>query len=81
MRRRTGTWVWILVLSVSAIIGSIIGEMLQGLAPILAKGFSVGLTPPFTLDLKVISLTFGFTLRLNLLGAIFVLLMVLIMGR
>lgn len=81
MRRRTSTWVWILVLSVSAIIGSIIGEMLQGLAPILAKGFSVGLTPPFTLDLKVISLTFGFTLRLNLLGAIFVLLMILIMGR
>jgi len=81
MRRQARTWVWVVALSAGAIVGSIIGEMLTGLAPILAKGFTVGLVPPFTLDLRVITFTIGFTIHLNLAGAIAILLLVLLLGR
>ncbi|HHY18137.1 MAG TPA: DUF4321 domain-containing protein, partial [Firmicutes bacterium] len=56
-------------------------EPRQQVAPILARGFAVGLQPPFQVDLNVVSLTFGFSIRLNLAGAIVVLILVLILGR
>ncbi|HHY11404.1 MAG TPA: DUF4321 domain-containing protein [Firmicutes bacterium] len=81
MRRQSRTWVWVIALLAGAIVGSVIGEVLSDVAPILARGFSVGLQPPFNLDLNVVSLTLGFSIRLNLAGAILVLILVLILGR
>ncbi|MGE5580022.1 MAG: DUF4321 domain-containing protein [Bacillota bacterium] len=79
--RRTRVLILIVALTAGAIVGSILGVALENAAPILAKGFTVGLQPPTTLDLNVITLTLGFTLRLNLMGAILVLLLVLLLGR
>jgi hypothetical protein len=81
MRRHTRTWLLIAALTAGAIAGSIIGEVLSNTAPILAQGFNVGLNPPLVLDLNVIKLTLGFTLRLNVLGGLVVLLLVLLLGR
>ncbi|HHY68626.1 MAG TPA: DUF4321 domain-containing protein [Bacillota bacterium] len=81
MRRQTSTWVWVVGLLAGAIVGSVIGEALSGLVPLLAKGFAIGIQPPFHVDLNVISLTLGFTVHLNMAGAILVLILVLFFGR
>lgn len=81
MKRQTRVLVLVVALTAGAIVGSILGVALENVAPVLAKGFTVGLQPPLTLDLNVITLTFGFTLHLNLMGAILVLLLVLLLGR
>jgi hypothetical protein len=81
MRRQSRAWVWVVALLAGAIVGSVIGEVLSDVAPILSRGFSFGLCPPFHLDLNVVSFTFGFNIRLNLAGAILILLLVLILGR
>jgi hypothetical protein len=79
--RRTRVLILIVAIIAGAIVGSILGVAFENAAPILAKGFTVGLQPPLALDLNVITLTLGFTLRLNLMGAIMVLLLVLLLGR
>lgn len=81
MRRNTRIWLLITALAAGAIVGSIIGQVLQSTAPLLAQGFDIGINPPFVLDLNVIKLTFGFTLHLNVLGGLVVLLLVLLLGR
>lgn len=81
MRRQTRTWLLIIALTAGAIVGSVIGEALRDIAPVLARGFEVGVNPPFVLNLNVISFSLGFSLSLNLAGAIVVLLLVLLLGR
>lgn len=81
MRRQTRTWLLIIALTAGAIVGSVIGEALRDVAPVLARGFEVGVNPPFVLNLNVISFSLGFSLSLNLAGAIVVLLLVLLLGR
>ncbi len=81
MRRQTRTWLLIIALTAGAIVGSVVGEVLSGVAPILSQGFTVGVQPPFVLDLNVVTFSLGFTLHLNLAGAIVVLLLILILGR
>ncbi len=81
MRRQTRALVLVVAIIAGAVVGSILGVALENVAPVLAKGFTVGIQPPLVLDLNVVSLTFGFTLHLNLMGAIVVLLLVLLLGR
>lgn len=81
MRRQTRAFVLVVALIAGAVAGSILGVALEGAVPVLARGFTVGVDPPFALDLNVVSLTLGFTLRLNLMGAIVVLLLILLLGR
>lgn len=81
MRRQSRAWILVVALLAGAIVGSVIGEVLSDFAPILARGFVVGLRPPFTVDLNVVSFTFGFSVHLNLAGAILVLILILILGR
>lgn len=81
MKRQTRVLILFIALTAGAIVGSILGVALENVAPVLAKGFTVGLQPPLTVDLNVITLTLGFTLHLNLMGAILVLLLVLLLGR
>ena len=60
------------VIILGALIGSALGELIAYLFPggilerIFARGITPGLAPPATLDLKIVSLTFGFTVRINL---------------
>ncbi len=70
------------VLIIGALVGTVLGEIISLLFPggilekLFSKGIHPGFVPPATLDLKVISLTFGFSLKLNLasiLGVIFAL--------
>ncbi len=64
--------VLIVILILGALIGSVIGEVVGALthggylAAILAKGINPGITPPAVLDLKVLTLTLGVTMRINL---------------
>lgn len=50
------------------------GEILLLFSPseflndIFLKGYNIGITPPLTLDLHLVTFTFGFTFRINLLS-------------
>jgi len=48
---------------------------------LLAKGVSPGLTPPFTLDLKVIVVTVGFSVKITLATILGVVLSLIIWKR
>ena len=72
MTRRTGSTTGLVVLLIlGALVGALLGEVIRLLFPggtleqLFARGVSPGLSPA-TMDLRVISVTFGFTLRLNL---------------
>ncbi|MFY9271059.1 MAG: DUF4321 domain-containing protein [Candidatus Manganitrophaceae bacterium] len=58
---------------VGGLLGGVLGEVLLLFSPsgllkdVFLKGYHVGITPPFTLDLRVITFTLGFTFRINLL--------------
>ena len=55
-----------------ALIGTVIGEVVATMVPggtlekIFSKGIHPGLSPPATLDLKILSISFGFTVKINL---------------
>ncbi|MFQ5847167.1 MAG: DUF4321 domain-containing protein [Candidatus Methylomirabilales bacterium] len=61
-----------MILILGALIGAALGELTAYLLPggilerIFSRGITPGLQPPATLDLKILSLTFGFTVRINL---------------
>ena len=72
MGRRPGSTAGLIVLLVmGALVGALLGELIRLLFPggileqLFARGVSPGLSPT-TMDLRVLSITFGFTLRLNL---------------
>lgn len=72
MIRRPGSTLGLIVLLVvGALVGALLGELIRILFPggileqLFARGVSPGLSAA-TLDLRVVSVTFGFTLRLNL---------------
>jgi hypothetical protein len=81
MKRARHTWVIVFALVMGAIVGSILEGVLSGAAPVFAKGFELGVNPPFTLDLNAVTFTLGFTLRLNPAGGIVALLLVLLLWR
>ena len=67
-RVRNPWWMLVVVVSLGAILGIVIGEALVGY-PVLAflsRDLHVGGDPPFTVDLKFFTFTLGFTFRLNL---------------
>jgi len=63
--------VLLVILILGALIGSVIGEVIAALAPggylekIFAKGITPGISPPAVLDLKVLTLTLGVTMKIN----------------
>ena len=76
--------VLLVILILGALVGSVIGEVVAALAPgsyleaVFSKGINPGLSPPAVLDLKVITLTFGLTLRINLASLLGIVLAMLI---
>lgn len=67
-RSYTAWPVLLIILCLGGIAGALIGELIQKLVPALAvlgKVQSIGV-PQFTLDLHIMTITFGFMLRLNL---------------
>ena len=61
-----------MILILGALIGAALGELIAYVFPggilerVFSQGITPGLNPPATLDLKILSLTFGFTVRINL---------------
>jgi hypothetical protein len=70
MKRARDGWILFLYLLAGGLIGSVLGEVLSGLMPILQRGISLGLTPPAVLNLWFIKVTLGFQMQLNLAGAL-----------
>ncbi len=72
MAKSAGTTVFMIILG--GILGGYMGELLRLLMPtgflhdIFIKGFALGFDSPLVLNLRVVVLTFGFKIILNLLG-------------
>lgn len=66
-------WILLILILVGALLGNVLGEILRAISPegpvrnIFTEGFHIGITPPVTLDLRIITFTIGFSIRANLL--------------
>lgn len=67
-RVREPWWILVLVVVAGALLGSVLADALGQFTYLAALGRSitVGVDPPLTIDLRVLMVTFGFTVRLNL---------------
>jgi hypothetical protein len=76
--------VLLVVLLLGALIGSVLGEVIGSLAPggyleaVFSKGIHPGITPPLVLDLKVLTLTLGVTMKINLASLVGIVLALLL---
>ena len=63
-----------LIVVAGLVVGSLLGELLGGLLPagnvreLLTRGPMIGLMPPATVDLKFLAMTFGLSLKINLVA-------------
>lgn len=73
-------FILLLLLLIGSIFGSLIGQIMGPHIPWLNYGQTLGLKPT-TLDLSVLTLTFGFTFKLNVAGIIGFFLALLIYSR
>ena len=87
MIRRPGSTTGLVVLLIlGALVGALLGEIIRLLFPggileqLFARGVSPGLSPA-TMDLRVLSVTFGFTLLLNLSSVLGIALALLVYRR
>ena len=66
-RLRSPWWVLFFVIFFGALLGSVIAEAVGAYPALawLAKDVRAGIDPPLTLDLRVITVTIGTTVRLN----------------
>jgi hypothetical protein len=84
-RRSLGLMVLIVVAGL--VVGSLLGELVASLLPtglihdLLTRGPQIGLTPPATVDLRFIALTFGMMLKVNVVGVLGVILAALALRR
>lgn len=60
----------IIILIIGVILGSFIGDLFSESVDILSKNYSIGMKSPLKLDLKVLDLTFGFNISINLASVI-----------
>lgn len=69
LRKGKSGWLLLFMLVLGSFIGSLLGQALGGVAPWLnLASRSYGISPPFVLNLDMMSLTFGFTFRLTVAG-------------
>lgn len=70
MRKSFSVWLLLALVTAFAILGNLVGEALRPFVPFLGRSVAVGLDPPLVADLSFVDLTFGFSLSLNLLGLV-----------
>ena len=78
-RTREPWWLLVVIVIAGGMLGSVFADAVGQFTYLAPLGHSVafGVDPPVTLDLRVLTLTLGFTIRLNLaivagiIGAIF----------
>ncbi|MBS4537181.1 DUF4321 domain-containing protein [Clostridium sp. D2Q-11] len=75
------TWIFLLLILVGIVVGGILGEVLGQELSFLNKGYQIGLKPPFTLDLNVMQLTFGFLIDVNVASVLGILIAILIFRK
>jgi hypothetical protein len=77
----------LLAVVVGLVLGTLLGELLGELAgpgrvrDLLTHGPTIGLTPPSTLDLRLLSVTFGIVFKVNVVGAIGIIVALLTVRR
>jgi hypothetical protein len=77
----------LLVVVVGLVVGSLLGELVGGLAgpgrlkDLLTHGPTIGLTPPSTLDLRLLSVTFGIVFKVNVVGVLGIIVALLVVRR
>ena len=71
---RKSPWVLIVFVVIGGLMGEILGEILHVMAPqgtiqsIFSTHFMPGINPPLTVDLVLIKLVLGFSLKINILS-------------
>jgi hypothetical protein len=76
-----------LAVVVGLVLGSLIGELLGQLVgpawvkDLLTRGPMLGLTPPATLNLQLLSVTFGILFKVNVVGVLGILVALLLVRR
>jgi ABC-type dipeptide/oligopeptide/nickel transport system permease subunit len=82
-----GLGVVILVVVAGLVVGSLLGELLGYLLPsgwlqeLFTRGPTIGLTSPMTIDLRLLSLTFGLAFKVNLVGVLGIVIAALALRR
>ena len=77
---RKSPWILVVCVIVGGIFGGLLGEILLAVFPpgiiqnVFTQAVHPGLTPPVTIDLWLLKVTVGFTLKMNLLTFIGILL-------
>jgi hypothetical protein len=77
----------LLIIVTGLVLGSLLGELVASLLPtglvhdLLTRGPQIGLSPPATLDLRFIALTFGLLLKVNVVAVLGVALAALALRR
>jgi hypothetical protein len=73
-RVRKSPWILVIFLLIGGLLGGILGEVLHVMAPqgtiqsIFSTHFTPGINPPLTLDLVLVKLTLGFSIKVNILS-------------
>lgn len=75
MAARRGFGLVLLIIVAGLVVGSLLGELLGSLTSgwlqdFLTKGPTIGLTPPVTLDLRLIAFTLGVAFKVNVVGVL-----------
>ena len=71
---RKSPWILVIFLLIGGLLGGILGEVLHVMAPqgtiqsIFSTHFTPGISPPLTLDLVLLKLTLGFSIKINILS-------------
>ena len=71
---RKSPWVLIVFVLIGGLLGGILGEILHVMAPqgtiqsIFSTNFMPGINPPLTVDLVLVKLVLGFSLKINILS-------------
>lgn len=78
--RNKGKWIAILFILGGLVIGGLIGEVTKGIDWLwwLSFGDQFGLQTPLVLDLKVLTLTFGLMIKINIASIIGVIIALII---
>ena len=82
-----GLGLLLLAIVVGLVFGSLLGELLAQfvaapwLKDVLTRGPMLGLTPPATLDLRLLSVTFGILFKVNVVGVLGILVALVIVRR
>ena len=64
----------VLIVVAGLVVGSLLGELVANVLPsgmihdLLTRGPQIGLSPPATVDLRFMALTFGMLLKINVVG-------------